>query len=520
MNKRTWTERIKDFFSPPPPKAKTEKRHYAAARISKVNTGWATYPQGANWLLRCDLAALRARARDMAKNSPHFRKFIQMAKSNIVGHKGIQLQCDATIGMRPHTSLNSRVENAFWQWGHRETCTLSGKVNWVQVQQLAAETLIRDGEVLIEHVEADNSFGYSLKMWNVDWLDETHNELPERGNRVIMGVEVDRNDRPVAYWLTEPPSANVFGYNSTTGNRYRRRVAADRMTHIFMITEDESQIRGVTWFHAALLQGKSLHEYASGVVNSARMAAMTGGFFKKNGADETQWLGPEGEEGNELDMSVDFTELSFHQMPDGYEFQQFDPKQPTQNHSEFMNSMLHTLAAAMGVTGFSLAGDMSQVNFSSARVGLGEEREVWKSLQALIAQTLCRDVFQHWLRAAWLTGRVEMTADNYRQLQEPTWRPRGWTYIEPAKDISAAVEAISNNLQTYKEHFAERGIDLEEWLEDKRKEKDLFAEYGIEYEPQKLAPPKPAATAEDDDDLPAKPQERQARGYTNGKYAN
>jgi capsid protein len=48
---------------------------------------------------------------------------------------------------------------------------------------------------------------------------------------------------------------------------------------------------------------------------------------------------------------------------------------------------------------------------------------------------------------------------------EPTWRPRGWSYIEPTKDITAAIDAIGNNLLTYREHLAERGIDLEEWLQ-------------------------------------------------------
>jgi lambda family phage portal protein len=515
--KPTLTERIKNYFFPPP--AKAAKRNYAGARISKANSGWTTYPQGANWLLRCDLATLRARARDMVKNSPHFRKFILMAKANIVGHKGIQLQCDAKIGRRPHTVVNSRVEKAFWEWSKRETCTLSGKLNWIQVQQLAVEMLVRDGEVLIEHVEADNPFGYAIKIWNPDWLDETHNEVPAGGNRIIMGVEVDRNDRPVAYWLTEPPSANVYGYNPTSGNRYRRRVPAEDMTHIFLSTEDETQVRGVTWFHAALLQGKSLHEYSGGVVNSARMAAMTGGFFKKSDPDETMFEGEENADGSEADLSVDFTELSFHELPDGYEFQQFDPKQPTQNHAEFMNSMLHTLGAAVGVPGFSLAGDMSQVNFSSARVGLNEERDcVWLSLQEFVSDSLCRPVYQRWLKAVWLTGYVEITADNYKQLREPTFRPRGWDYIDPQKDVQAAIDAISNNLMTYKDFFAKQGKDLEDWLDDKKAEIELFKERGIPYgtaemmQPQQQPKQLPAA--------PDAPQDDAERGYTNGKYAN
>jgi len=485
------------------------KRHYQAARVTRQTRGWTTSPQGANWILRCDLQSLRARARDMAKNSPHFRKFLQMARSNIVGHKGIQLQCDATFGTtgEPYTKLNSYIEEEFWAWGRRETCTESGKLSWADAQQLCVEMFIRDGEVLIEHLEADNPFGYAIKFWNADWLDETHNELLKSGNRVIMGVEVDGKDKPVAYWLTEPASENIY---TREQNRYRRRVPAENMTHIFRITEGEDQVRGVTWFHAALLQGKSLHEYSGGVVDSARVAAHTFGFLRQTAGEDIGFDGDCGTCGGAgcsqcgpPPIQINKEPLSINLLDPGFEFQQFDPKQPTQNHSEFMNSMLHTLAAGMGVTGFSLAGDMSQVNFSSARVGLGEEREIWRALQEFVSDTFCRAVFRRWLPTAWLKGRLDFSAVYYSQLIEPTWRPRGWSYIEPAKDIKAATDAIANNLLTYREHFAERGIDLEEWLQAKQKEQKLFATYGIEYAPQ----PKQlgAAKPEENDDEEEKP---------------
>lgn len=489
-------------------------RHYQAARQTRQNRGWTTFPQGANYILRCDLPALRARARDMAKNSPHFRKFLQMAKSNIVGHKGIQLQCDAMFGSgRPYTAINSRVEEAFWQWGKRGTCTDSGRLSWIEVQNLAVEMLIRDGEFLVEHIDADNAFGYSLRFWNVDWLDETHNELLPGGRRIVMGIEMDNRDRPVAYWLTEPPSENFYGYDQQN-RRYRRRVDAKNITHRFLVTEDECQLRGITWFHAALLQGKDVHEYATGVVQSARVAAHTFGFLKQTAAEEVDFTGDDGQ-CDLPPLQIDKQPLSINLLDPGLEFQQFKPEQPTQNHAEFMNSMLHVLAAGLGVTGFSLAGDMSEVNFSSARVGLGEEREVWKSLQMFVADTLCRDVYQRWLLSAWLKGAVEFSADFLDQLLEPTWRPRGWSYIEPQKDITAAIDAIGNNLLTYREHFAERGIDLEEWLQGKQKEMDLFKQYGIEYGPADAAPkPAQAPAKEPEED----PKMQDDRGYSNGKY--
>lgn len=495
---------------------KPVRRNFAGARHTKANSTWTRTPYGANWTLYRDLAILRARAREMSRNAPHFRKFLKMAERNVIGHQGIRLQCRAKFGTdRPNTTLNRKVEHEWWLWSHRENCSASGKLSLVAAQKLFIRQLIRDGEVLVEHVEADNPFGYALKFWNVDWLDETFNEVRPNGNRVIMSVEVDANDRPVGYWLTTPPSEINF-----TNRRQRERtfVSAERMSHAFLSTEDESQTRGVTWFHAALVPGKGEASYTNGVIDSARMATMTGGFFKKTDSDETMFEGEEREDGSEADLSVDFTELSFHELPDGYEFQQFDPKQPTQNHAEFKKSMLLDIAAAMDVCGFSLAGDMSAVNYSSARVGLGEERDVWRDLQTFTGEFM-REVFHKWLFSTVLSGRLELSNRDFEQLRNPEFKPRGWRYVDPHKEIQANLDGITGGIVTVTSVLDDQGIDIEDFLDEKKREMKLFKEAGIEY-PSKPEPAAANPPASGDDDEAKPPQDDGERSYTNGKYAN
>jgi capsid protein len=156
-----------------------------------------------------------------------------------------------------------------------------------------------------------------------------------------------------------------------------------------------------------------------------------------------------------------------NELPAGYKFTQFDPKQPTQNHSEFKKSMLLDIASALDVNGFSLSGDMSAVNYSSARVGLGEERDVWRGLQCVVSD-FCRDVYHRWLRSAMMTGKVQVTGREFEQLQNPNWRARGWRYVDPQKEIGANIDAINSNQATYKSILGEQGIDLEEFLQEKQ----------------------------------------------------
>lgn len=493
------------------------RRNYAAAKITRTNRDWVTYNRAINPILMTDLHILRARSREMSRNAPHFRKFLIMAKANVIGSSGIRLQCRAEFGSsgRPNTNLNNKVENEFWEWGFAENCSASGKISWLEAQHLCVETLIRDGEVLIEHIEAaDNPFGYSIKFWNVDYLDESFNATLPNGNRVIMSVEVDRNYRPVAYYLTTPTSERP---HLTQNNlMWRERIPANRMTHIFLLTEDESQVRGVTWFHAALEQAKDMHEYTSGVVQQARLAAHTIGFLERQVADETEFVGGEDEEGNQSAIEIDVAPLSMNELPAGYSLKQFDPKQPNQNHAEFHKSIMLDIASGLGVNGFSLGGDLSEVNYSSARVGLTEEREVWRMLQNFVAQRFCREIYHRWLINALLAGKFELSAREYEQVRNPMWRPRGWRYVDPMKETAANIEAIRNNLSTYTDILAEQGIDLEEFLVTAKSERALFAKYGIPM--MNDAEPKQDQPVQISDITPD--EEAGVRGLINGKYEN
>lgn len=495
-----------------------QKRRFQAAKLNRLNADWTTQPYGANWLLYRDLAVLRARAREMAKNAPHFAKFLNMAERNVVGHQGIRLQCRARTGRPPHpnTRLNKMVEHEWWMWSHAEHCSASGKLSLVAAQKLFIRQLIRDGEVLVEHVQAANPFGYALKFWNVDWLDETYNEDLPSGNRVIMSVEINEHGRPVAYWLTTPASEMQFTKKRV---RTRTRIPAERMTHAFLTGEDESQTRGVTWFHAALLPGKGDAKYTGAVIESAAMTAMSGGFFTKQSPDGVEFTGDDGD--GEPDLTIDHQPAAFHMLPEGWDFKQFDPKQPTQNHAEFRRSMLLDIAAAFDVCGFSLAGDLSAVNYSSARVGLGEERDVWRGLQTVAAEFL-RTVFHKWLLATVAAGRLQISPRDYLELQNPEFKPRGWRYVDPHKEITANLAAITGGIATVTSILSEQGIDLEDYLDEKKREMEMFKKAGIPYP----SAPEPAAangsdTDEGDEDDDATPPEKEdERGYVNGKYAN
>ena len=493
--KKKLAVRLYDAIFPP----KTgHKRRFQAGRVTRLNADWTTQNTTANYDLRNDLATLRARSREAAHNHGHFRKFLGLTVANVIGSKGILLQPNARGGDGSlNVDLNRRVLEAWKRWGHKETCTVSGKLDWLGVQRLVVTQLARDGEFLVQKVEANNPFGFSLKVWDVNWLDETFEMNVQGGNRVIMSIEVDDNDKPVAYWLTPP---NEFGY-SQRRDRQRRRIPASEMIHGFLVTEDETQVRGLPWGHAALIEENDLKSYKRGVSDVARMATHNLYNVEQELADGEEYTGEESDDGTAQPPVIDTRRMSVNILPPGYKMTMLKPEQPTQNHSAYVKTCLMDVATALGVPYFLLAGDMEAVNFSSSRVGLDDAREIWKGIQDFMAVHFCREVFHAWARSAIFNGGLKVKAREYYEIHNPAWRARGWKYIDPTKDANADIARLENNLTTWTDVLNEQGIDLIELLEKRKAEIELAAQYGITLAiaPKQAAPAAVPAEPDEDD---------------------
>lgn len=519
--KKKLSIRLYEALFPP----RTAKRSYAASRLTNQNSNWTTAPTGANYERRTSLAALRARARQASRDNGIVKNWLEITRSNVIGPKGIRLQSRATMPRGTmNVTLNQKIEAAWREWGHAETCTLSGKLDWKAVQRLVVTQLACDGEFLVQMVDDPaNPFGFSLKVWDVNWLDETYNETRPGGNRVIMSVEIDANDKPVAYWLTTPSSEINF---TQTRSRQRTRIAADQMIHGFLCHDDETQVRGVTWLHAGLLNAKNLQSYEEGVIQSARMAANVFGFIEQATPDGEEFTGLENEDGTPTQPVIDVSNLSMNLLNPGQKFTQIDPKQPTQNHAAFMKTESMGLGASLSLPYFLLFGDWEATNFSSSRGGLGEARQMWKGLQEFIAVTLCRRVYREWLMRAWLTPMLEISARDFESVQNPKWIGRGWEYINPTQDAAADVMRLQNRLATPSEILAAQGVDYSDFLDRWDSDRKLAAAKGIEIDelynanPPASAPAEPANEPDDDETPPADAKKKGENAYLNGKYSD
>jgi lambda family phage portal protein len=448
-------------------------RQYAAATVDRFSSDWSVASTTYQTEIYRHLRSLRARSRDMARNNPHMKRFLGMVRRNVVGPAGIKLQVRAKRGNELDELLNNEVEEKFKEWALPENSSASGKYSWVDCQGMAIQTMARDGEFLCRFIEDDNPFGFSLQFYDAAYLDETFNEVLKNGNRVVTSVEVNRRNRPVAYYFTTP-KYDVAPY--VTESMERVRVPAEEVVHCFLPFEDDGQIRGVPWAHAAMWNLRKLGQFEEAALINAHIAACSMGFMIPPANAEGAGI-PE-EEGR-APIEAEYVPGVLRELPPGYDVKTIDAAHPNNDFDPFTSTVLRGAACGLDVSYFALAGDLEAVNYSSARVGLLDDRDTYRTLQIFLINHFCRRVYQRFLTRGVLTGALNILPSDIGRVKMPDFQPRGWDWVDPLKDVAANVEAINNGLDTRSRVIAERGGDFEEVVRRLAEEQEFLQKHGV-----------------------------------------
>jgi lambda family phage portal protein len=452
------------------------RRRFEAAVHNRLTNDWVAPLTSINAELRQGLRTMRARSRELAHNDGYMKKFLSMMRSNIVGPRGIRLQVRASKGDGLDSVLNTQVEQAFARWAHKENCTASKKLTWLDAQNLAVTQVFRDGECLIRKVTADNPFGFALKFIDVSFLDELYNtELPN-GNRIWMSVEVDQNEQIVAFYLTTPYYEQLYPQGRQL---HRVRVPASEIIYLPFWLDDEAATRSAPAAHAAMRNLRELGAYVEAKVIASRVEACQMGFLIPPATEE---ISPLEVLLTAVPSEIEAQPAIFPELPPGYDMKMFAPHSPNGNEGEFLKAMLRGVAVGFDVDYTTFASDLREVNFSSIRSGIQEAREVYRYWQTYFIEHLNREVYLAWLRSAILSEAIEgLLVRDFDRVADPRWLPRGWSYVNPLQDVEADSLRVNNAFTTRTEVAADEGADFEEILATLAEEQKLANKYGIQF---------------------------------------
>lgn len=467
-----------------------EDKGWDAASTDRLSTGWSVVNTGINADLEGALATLRARSRAWAMNTDQGARYLELVADNVVGSEVPRLQVRARLRDGSDTLdevANAAVEQAWARWCRRGHCEVTGELTFNQVCRAVLQASARDGEFLVRRIRSSRlDFGLQLQILDVDRIHSALNVGPATrgGNAIRLGVEVDALGRKVALHLfgAHPgdPGAGL------APQAIAERVPVDNLWHGFLLRRPE-QVRGYPWAAAVLKRSDTLTQYERYALEAAKLGAAKMGFYKvdKDAVAQTEdtWEAMK-EATGELVQEVEAGMLEA--LPPGVDFQAFDPKYPVEAFGAFVTSYKRDIAAGLGVAHHNLSGDMTGVNYSSARIAELSERRAWRALQAWFIGAFVEPVYREWLSLALLRGAIQLPsgatlpADRFGKFAEAsTFQPPGWDWVDPEKDLAALTKAAEYDIRSLRSIADAQGVDLDDNLADKRRLIDKYTSLGL-----------------------------------------
>lgn len=467
---------------------------FAGGAVSRLTATMATWSAGINSDLDASLVILRSRARQLAQNNEHGKRFLTMVATNIVGAWGPKLQVRALMQQpakdgRPQLDkiANDAIEVHWDSWC--ENAEITQRMDFALMCRVAAKAVARDGEALVRLVRnKDLPYGIALQLLEADRLDENLNVVFANGGAIRQGVEIDSTGRPVAYHIKASHPGERFQQGFTAAPE---RVPAAQIRHLFL-PERAEQVRGHTWFHAVIIRSGHLHNFNNAAVVAAEVGASKIAAIERpdNSADLMPTMA-DGQTGNgaALQMNVEAGEM--FELPPGYKLSSWNPEYPHANYESFVKAAMRGIAAGLDVATHNLSGDMTDVNYSSARIAEGTEQDQWMTLQAWFIRALPKWAFNEWLATALLRGDItfpmsgkSLPADKLSKFRDAaSFQGRRWRSVDPVKDMKAARDALELKLTSRTRLSAERGEDWEDVVAEAEVERDTLVAAGLPTEP-------------------------------------
>jgi len=435
---------------------KKSKRKYEGASKSKRLSRWFAPNRGPNLSIEGDSATLRARARDLRRNNSYASKAVQVISSNVVG-TGIRTQFKTTS--KPGT--DTPIELAWKEWAHSTECDYEGRHDLFGIQKIIMDAVTESGEVLVRfHYDSESKFPLKLQILESDFLDTTRDGIVKDGNTIVQGVEFNAKGKRVAYHLFEShPGEKNFAARSN-------RIPAEQILHVFD-TLRPGQVRGVTWFAPVIVRMKDLDDFEDAQLMRQKIAACFTAFVRDINIETLD---------SDVEIDVEVAErmepAMIEHLPPGKTVEFANPPGVT-GYKEYTTTVLRGIAAGLGITYEALTGDLSEVNFSSGRMGWIEFfRNIQKWQNQIIIGQVLNPVVKEFFKASAIMG-IDSREIGFYHI------PPKREMIDPAKEIPATVASIKAGLSTLSEEIAALGKDPSDHLAEYKKDMDLLDSLGL-----------------------------------------
>lgn len=454
--------------------AYNELRNYDAGSYDRPNQNWRAVNSSADATDRYSRDNVKARARDLERNSDIMNSVTGAFKRNVVGG-GFQVQ--AKTG---DTELNKKIEEAWKRWCRKQNCDVTGRQSLNQIIRMAVNRKKIDGGILfVKRYTEGGLVPFKLQMIETDELDSGTVWPKHKGNKVVGGIEYNEWNRPVGYFIKQ---YDIEGY----GQRDPAWVDAKDVIFYFTIRRP-TQLREMSDMAQTIPRIRDITEFMTAVSVKERIEACLAIFIKKAFPTTGVGAGKVGRSsGQEERINYEGKHISpgmIKEMNIGDEIQVVNPSGQATDATSFTKLQQRLVGAGQGISYEATSRDMSEATYSSARQGMIEDDLTYGEERELLLEVM-DEIYETFIISAVLCGMFVIPKfwEEKEQYLTHEWTQEPKPWIDPQKESNADSTALRTGQKTFKQIAAENGRDWRDQIDDMVEVLEYGREKGINLE--------------------------------------
>ena len=447
-----------------------ELRSYDAAGHDRINAGWRVVNQSAELTDRPGRDVVRARARDLERNSDIAQAVLHAYRRNVVG-KGYTLRA-----LTGDEALDTQLEKGWKRWCDARNCDITGEQSFNEILRMMVDRKKVDGGILVLFRYTRGGLTpFKLQLMEVDELDISQTSPRHLGNRVVGGIEYDQYRRPVGYWFRQ---YDLEGYQ-----QMEPAFVDAKDVFFYKSKRRPSQLREMSDLAPTVTRVRDVNEFLVAVSVKERVTALVGLLIKKanpiTGAPGRSVVqGPDGK--------VDYAGKKMvpgmiMEMGPGDDAVIIDPKGTATDATAFLKTQQGLIAAGQGLSYEAVSRDMSSAKYSSARQNAIEDEATYTEEVELL-EAFMTEVYEAFVISGVLCGLFAIP-DFWERKEDyltHAWvkPPKRW--IDPQKESAADRIALQSGQKTFQDLQAEKGRDWKEVVDEMAEAVAYGREKGID----------------------------------------
>ena len=441
-----------------------------------------------------DLRELRARSRDLVRNSPIAGGAIETEVTHVVG-TGLTMQSriDATLlGMSDDeaSAWQSKTEREFELWADSLFADATEEQCFYELQDLAFRTHMESGDafaILAGVTRPDWPYRLSVQIVEADRVCNPNWEADREG--LVQGIERSAAGAPVAIWVTNRHPGRQYASQNLKWTRVEVRGSSGRVNVIHLKRKlRPGQTRGIPALAPIIQTLKQLDRYATAEVDAAVNSAAMAVFVKMDPETFQDVFDDAAQSGliesaKSWDGSLN-SGKAINLLP-GESIESPSMGRPNPNFDPFVTAVLKQVGIGLNIPYEVLTKHFSS-SYSAARAALLDAWRTFKIRREWLSMRFCQPIYEEWLAEAVSLGRIDAPgffadAGTRKAWCGTSWSGDGPGAIDPLKEADAAGRRMQLGITTLAEEVvAYDGGDWEAKHRQRAREVDERVEAGLE----------------------------------------